>query len=251
MEVDPLTSMRCWAVEIELGGRTFEVPALPAVQWWPVLTSGDLGLVLDFIPSSSDGPDDLDDLILSGAISSDDLVQTLTDVIEETAGRSLHAAIVLASVANSQWASVNGTLARSGFRWDKQPLGAALDAVHSVITGRLEKDDLKNFLALLDNEALTTGKRGRRSRKRAVSEFETMAGPRPVAGAVATGGPSDSARPRTRPRPPRHPRDVQSAVPRQPREPHAGSDPPANSVSPEDAGGPASDTVPPPPPATR
>ena len=234
MDVDPAASMRCWAVEIELGGRVFEIPALPAAEWWPVLSSADLTQILDFIVSTPDDPANLDDLLLSGALFGDELGVALLDAIEETAGRSFHAALVLATVMNNQWASVNGELARTGFRWDEQPLGAALDAVYSVITSRLEEDRLAEFLALLDNEALTSGKPGKRrgrNREKAVSEFESMAGPKPTAGAVATGGPSGSERPKTRPRPQPRRQAAQSASPRRPRAPRAGSGPAASSES--------------------
>ncbi len=233
MDVDPLASMRCWAIELELGGRTYDVPALSAVDWWPVLTSGDLTQVLDFVVSSPEDPFNLDDLLLTGQLESADLGEALTDAVEAAAGRSFHAAFVIAMVANSQWASVNGALARRGFRWEGQPLGAALDAIYAEVTGRLEKDDLNKFLALLENEALTQpGKRKGRTSGRVTSEFEAMAGPRPTAGVVATGEPSDSARPRTQPRlrPPRQ--GVPSGVPRRPRAPRAGSDPAASSDAP-------------------
>lgn len=223
MDVDPLASMRCWAIGIELGGREFEIPALPAVDWWPVLASGDLGLILDFIVSTPDDPGNVDELLLSGALTAEELGQALTDTIEEAAGRSLHAAIVLATVANAQWAAIGGELAQTGFRWDEQPLGAALDAIYATITAWLEKDDLAKFLALLENEGLTKGKPSARQRARVEAEFESMAGPRPTTGVVATSERSGSERPRTRPRPQPRRQGGRSAAPRPPRAGRAGS----------------------------
>lgn len=212
MEVDPLASMRCWAIELELGGRTFDVPALPAVDWWPVLSAGDLNLILDFVVSDPLDPFDLDEMLLSGALSAGELETALGDAIEAATGRSLHASLVLATVANMQWASINGALVKRGFRWDEQPLGAALDAIYSEVTERLgnatvdkgKKPPLDAFLALLENEEMTTGKK-RAAPARIVDEFESIAGPRPKTGVKSTGAPSDNARPktRTRPRPPR------------------------------------------------
>lgn len=229
MDVDPLASMRCWALELELGGRTFDVPALPAADWWPVLVSGDLSQILDFVVSTPGDPLDLDELLLTGEVNQAQLTQALTDAVEETAGRSLHASIVIAVVAGSNWASVNGALVRRGFRWDQQPLGAALDAIYAEVTGRLKKDELDKFLALLKNEALTSGKPSPRQRAELVNEFESMAGPRPTTGVKSTGVPSDNARPRTRIRP-RPPRQVDpSREPTRPREQPAESDPEASS----------------------
>lgn len=251
MDVDPLASMRCWAVEIELGGRVYEIPALPAVEWWPVLVSGDIGQVLDFIESSPDDPRNVDDLLLSGAFTAEELTQALTDAIEETAGRSLHAAIVLATVANGQWPAIGGALAQAGFRWDEQPLGAALDAIYAAVTERLNKEALDKFLALLDNEALTRGKPTARQRAKVRDEFEVMAGPRPTTGVVATDELSGSGRPRTRPRLQPRRQGGRSASPRTPRAERAGSGRRASSVAPGGADGPASDTAPPPPLSRR
>ncbi len=229
MEVDPLASMRCWAIELELGGRAYDIPALSAVDWWPVLVSADLGLILDFIVSTPDDPFNLDDMILEGKLSGEELAEVLTDAMEEAAGRSFHAAFVIATVANSQWPVINGALAQTGFRWDDQPLGAALDALYAAITDRLEKDPLARFLALLDNEALTSGKPSKRQRAKLANDFEAMAGPRPTTGVVATGERSGSERPRTRPRLRPRLQAGRSAAPTRPRAPRAGSGPAASS----------------------
>jgi hypothetical protein len=247
MDVEPLASMRCWPIEITLGGRTFDVPALPAVDWWPVLTSGDVGMILDFVESSPDDDLDLDDLLLEGAVTRAEIGEALVDALETTAGRSMHAATVLVSVANMHWATVNGALTRRGFRWADQPLGAALDAVYAEIVDRMDKEALDKFLALLDNEALTTGKPTPRQRNNSASEFESMAGPKPTGGAISTGGPSGSGRPktRTRPRPPRQ--DAPSTEPNEPREPRVRNDPRASSGNRRAGAGPASGTEPLPP----
>jgi hypothetical protein len=200
MTVDPLASMRCWAIELELGGRTYEVPALPAADWWPVLVSADKTMVLDFVVSRPDDPMNLDELLLAGQITSDEVTEALTEAIEQTAGRSFHVASVLALTAHQYWPTINGALAQRGFRWDVMPLGAALDAVYAVILDHLDKDGREKFLAVLGNESLTKPEGKRTVSPRVVSEFETMAGPRPTTGARASAEPSGSGPPRTLPR---------------------------------------------------
>lgn len=224
MDVDPAASLRCWAIEIELGGRVYEIPAAPAADWWPVLSSADPLAILDMVTTDSM---DLDGMLLSGEVTSDDLTTAITDAIEAAAGRSMHAVLVIVAASVSGWQVVNGYLTVRGFRWDQVPLGAALDAVQTAILEHLEDEPRKKFLALLDNEALTTGRKTERQRQRASAEFESLAGPKPASGAIA--GPSGSARPRTRtrPRPPRQP--VPSAVPSALPGPPAGSGPAASS----------------------
>ena len=233
MKVDPLASMRCWAVDVELGGRAYTVPALPAADWWPVLVTGDVTQVLDLLMSGSS--DELADMILTGEVTREEISGALTEAIEEVAGRSLHVATVLALAAWHSWSAVNGYLAQRGFRWDLMPLGAALDAVHAVLLDMIEdKDDRAKFVRMLENEP------GKRDREKMAADFETLAGPKPSSGVRSSGARSGSARPKTRPRhqQPR-PDDLPASPTAQPGPP-AESDPQASSEPPAAGAGPAS-----------
>lgn len=204
MDVDPSASMRMWAVEVEIGGRTFEVPALSAADWFPVLAQGDLLRVVDMIESTPNGPD-LDDMLLSGRVTGDEITEALTEVIEEVTGRPFHTAVMLAAFSASQWPSIGGEMARRGFRWDVMPIGAALDALYTTIVERVNPDQLPRFHALLEQPISARG-RSRKQRERAMSDFEEMAGPRPE-GVKSTVVPSGSEHPRTRQRRQRPHRD--------------------------------------------
>lgn len=226
MEVDPLASMRCWAITLTLGGQEFEIPALPAVDWWPVLTSVNPRRVLDLLTSSSD----LDEMILDGEVTSAEVTEACVDAIEEATGRSLHVALVLTLATDGNWPTIGGHLAHLGFRWDVQSIGAALDAIYAVIIGNLPEDARAKFEALLENESLTQPGKKRTPSQRVMTEFEAMAGPRPAPSPPGTAqpqqssaGPSDSAPARSRsPRQPRHP-GARSGAPKQPRSRPAGS----------------------------
>jgi hypothetical protein len=222
VEIDPLASMRCWAITVEIGGREFEIPALPAADWWPVLADATaLGLV-DLL-KSTDGAD-LDAMLLSGEVTSTDMTEALMDAISEATGRTFHASFVLATVAGMHWPVVGGQLARDGFRWDVLPIGAALDAVHAVIVESFpaDKDGEKareRFLALLEDDNLTKPGGKKAPSKRVLSEFEAMAGPMPAPAAVpgkANAGLSASQRPRTRTQPRQPLQGGRSAQPKKP-----------------------------------
>lgn len=213
MDVDPLASMRCWEITVELGGREFDIPALPAVDWWPVLTDDGPAGIIDLLKSD----ESLDTMLLDGRISSADLVDALQDVIEEATGRTYHAAFVLATVASVSWPAIGGQLARDGFQWDRQPIGAALDAVYGIVVGNLEEKERDKFLALLEDESISQPGKKRTPSQKVVAEFETMAGPRPTPAPLpgkASGARSGSqpTRTRTQPRQPRQ--GGRSAVPR-------------------------------------
>jgi hypothetical protein len=204
VDVDPLASMRCWAITVELGGREFEIPALPAADWWPVITDATPSGLLDLLKSESEEDEtELDMMLLDGRLTGAELGDVFTDVVGEATGRSFHAAFVLATVAAMHWPVIGGEMAKRGFLWDRQPIGAALDAIYAVIVGGLEKENQEKFLALLENETLTRGGK-RQPSQRVMDEFESMAGARPAPAPVpgkASAELSGNRRPKTRPRP--------------------------------------------------
>jgi hypothetical protein len=221
VDADPLASMRCWAITVELGGREFEIPALPAVDWWPVVSDmSPFGLV-DILRSSVD----LDSMLLDGQITVTELTEVMMDAVSEATGRTFHAAFVLATVAGMHWPMVGGRLALKGFRWDVAPIGAALDAIYVVIMESFagDKDGEKardKFAALLEDDSLTRPGKKRAPSEHVVSEFESMAGPRPDPAPLpgkASAELSANPRPRTRTRPRQLPPGDQSAPPRTPR----------------------------------
>ena len=64
MIIDPIASLRCWEIEVEIGGQEYTIPALPAADWWAALLddrheAAILGLIRD--------DSGLDDLLLAGA----------------------------------------------------------------------------------------------------------------------------------------------------------------------------------------
>lgn len=204
MRVDPVASMRCWAIALEIGGREYEIPALPAADWWPILLSGGPGRVIDLIPSRMGGPDDLDAQLLAGEVDGKELGSALTEAIEEATGRSVHVATVLAVIADDRWDIIGPAIAQAGFRWDQQPIGAALDLIYGIVTAGMNEENRGKFFQLLENESLTQPGRKREPSQEVVKEFEAMAGPRPAPRPLpgrSSAVPSDGARPKTRRQP--------------------------------------------------
>jgi len=244
MTPDPLASMRCWAIGVTLGGQEYTIPAAPAVAWWPVLADLDATVLLDMIRDP-----DLTDRLWQGEIEPSEIGEALIEAVEQASGRPIMASLTIASLAAQHWASINGQLVRDGVRWDVLPLAAVLDAIHSLLldrfadgkndkTGRLYRDD---YLAALETPMPGSGTRVSRQ---ALTEFETMAGPRPAArparssGALSGDTPS---RTRTPSRPPRRPA-LSGAPIEQPATPGR-SDRPARNVPLPAAGPPASGTA--------
>lgn len=213
-EVDPEASLALWDLDVELGGRHFTVPALPASGWFPILLSVDVYQVLDMLMSTDgDDPYDPTDLLLDGTVRAEELGERCLQAIEEVAGRPFQVAYILAVAAQSQWQMINGRLSLAGFSWDTEPLGAALDAIFMIILeGMHTEEKRKEFLALLD-QAVPAEAKISADPEKAETEFANLAGPKPTGGVRATGAPSDGARSRIRSRPPAPRQDVASGAP--------------------------------------
>lgn len=225
--------MALWELDVELGGRHFTVPALPASEWFPILLTGDVGRVLDMMVSTSrDDPIDPLDLLLEGKLAEGEIADRCIDAFEEVAGRPFGVAFVLAYAATQRWALINGRLVLSGFDWTERPLGAALDAIYAVFTENASEEGRAKFDALLETP-INTGPKGKvrpADAERMESGFASIAGPKPTTGALrATGALSDSARSRTRTQPQQPRPDAGSGGPKRPRGQRARSGPAASS----------------------
>lgn len=182
MSSDPIASMRCWAVGVMLGGREYTVPALPAAAWWPVLAEMRISAFLDLVPGS-----DLTDHLMTGEVTVTEIEEAMIGALEETAGRPITAAAVIAGCAIGHWAGLNGQLVREGVRWDVLPLAAVLDALHALILERLgDRKDEKTqqllrdkYLAMLEQPLPGLSKEVDHEKR--AEDFASIAGPMPTA----------------------------------------------------------------------
>lgn len=205
MTADPLASMGCWPVTVELGGREYEIPGLSAARWWQVLV-GDVD-VTDLLPVGAN--DAIDEQLLNGTLSSAEMTETLTAALEEVVGRPLKSALYLVALAMHQWEAVSGRLALAGFRWDVMPIAAALDAIYFMRMENADEESRAEFLKNYDPEAALKAEKAA-----AQAAFAEMAGPKPVRSNAA---PSAGTRARTpRPYRPRRPREQSSPPTEQP-----------------------------------
>lgn len=216
--------MRCWAVDVEVGGSVLTIPPLPAADWWPLLADDDLETFLEMLPTGHD----LEDRLIEDPGIGRELAAALLEALEEVAGRPVDQARVIAGVAMQAWSWVGGRMALSGFRWDVMPLAAALDALHVTLQKNLTEEGLKQYEALLNQAAPK-----KIDKAQALSDFESGAGPRPSPEPLrSTGEPSGDSPPRTR-RPPQPPRRRgPSGAPTTPPATPGRSDPPARSDTP-------------------
>lgn len=146
VDVDPLASLRGWGSTVELGGREYQLRAALAVEWLPILMIDPLDLSA-IIPGmvEQDVEEDLEDALIQGTVSLDEIEQVCREVISMAAGRDWWWALnLLASVAGA-WMTIFGNLVARGMDVSRLPLGALLDAMYAECAARMDKDHLRDF----------------------------------------------------------------------------------------------------------
>jgi hypothetical protein len=220
---DAVASLRIWAVEVELGGRTLRIPPLPAADWLPALMGADvLGLrrLADDI--------DLDELLLDEGVTVAELTEALELLLESATGRNPWSAFLLAHMAAEHWHVIGADLVRAGLRFESISIAAALDAIYGSACRSMDEKGIARFNAALDRPPAGTVKP------------EAIRAPRGAKPLPASAEQYVRVRPRSRLR---RPQDRQGALTSQPTPPPAPpghSDPTAGSAppAPVDVGGP-------------
>lgn len=138
---DPVASMRIWAVEVVLADKVFTVPALDASRWLEILLAQDLDLEAMF-PGFC-GPQavtEVNQLLLDGVVSGDEMEQAICEMIEEVSGRRWWITIRLARVLRMNWEVIGGLLASQGVRPDGVSLSYWLDGTYMTLLNHLVKN---------------------------------------------------------------------------------------------------------------
>lgn len=135
MQIDLTATLRCWPVDVDLGGHTYTIPPLPATDWMTALLAGGWEAIL---PDMLDGDlDDLEDQLFDGTVTTDDLRRAAQDAVEAAAGTKWWSAERLAAAIAGSW--LGGELVLQGVDPDRIPFGAYLSAAHQCVLGRMDK----------------------------------------------------------------------------------------------------------------
>lgn len=122
-DVDPLASLRISKVAVDLAGRRWLIPAVDAATWLEILLDDPLDPEALF-PGLC-GPEvivEVNDLIILGEITMDQMQEAIFDVIEAASGRKWWVALRLCKAIRGGWDRVGGELASHGVT----PFGVSL-----------------------------------------------------------------------------------------------------------------------------
>lgn len=145
MPADALAALRIWALEVDLGGETFVVPARPAADWFLAILDEDTPLPL--IPGLMDrgAEERIVDLLLDDLTTAEEIVTRSRELLTAAAGRPWWEADRLIRSAGASWQVIGGELIRLGVDLDKVSLAAALNAIYVVCVRTMDEKERNKF----------------------------------------------------------------------------------------------------------
>lgn len=145
MQIDPEATLRCWAVDVDVAGRIYTIPALPARVW--ILAT--YGSWADIVPGLLEGDtDDLEDGIASGLIDPEECKRAARAALEAAAGTRWWTASRLAHTAGD---AIGSELLLRGVDPDRVSFGAWLLAAYRIATRHAKDVEVARLDAELDS----------------------------------------------------------------------------------------------------
>jgi hypothetical protein len=142
---DALAALKIWGHDVDLGGETFEVPALPAVAWFVAILSEDTPLPL--IPGlmGDTAEERITEMLLSGEVEPQEIITRTRELLTAAAGRPWWEADRLIRSSAESWQIIGGELTRLGVDLNRVSLAAALNAIYVVCVRTMDEKERNKF----------------------------------------------------------------------------------------------------------
>lgn len=143
-----VASLRIWAVEVDVEGRTFRIPPQPAAEWFLAVLSGDAWPIVPGMLGPGDEEDFLDHVLTQG-VSEAAVTRANRDALATAAGWPWWQAERIVVSAASEWKVVGGILQGAGVDVERLSLGAVLSSIYAMCVTHMTKEDRFKFDAQL------------------------------------------------------------------------------------------------------
>lgn len=142
---DALAALKIWALEVELAGETFMVPARPAVDWFLAILDDEA--VLPLIPGmmGPEAEERIGEMLLDEEIDTDLIVTRSRELLTAAAGRNWWEADRLIRSSAASWHIIGGELTRLGVDLEKVSLAAALNAIYVICVRTMDEKERNKF----------------------------------------------------------------------------------------------------------
>lgn len=140
MEFEGAATLRCWSIDVDLGGRTYTIPPVAADAWLLAIAEGTWA---DLVPGMLEDAGEVDDAIVDGLLDGDELRTAAHQALEAAAGCKWWIARTLAGVAMTSW--VGGELQLKRIDPTRISLAAYLSAAYRATTVNMTKEQRGEF----------------------------------------------------------------------------------------------------------
>jgi hypothetical protein len=148
IEFDLAAAHRVTAVEVDVGERTATIPPTPALGWLDVVTADGVDWS-DIVPGMLADPGPVDDDLIEGRLSREELTAAAQDAITAAAGVRWSVALALAFLANR--ADLGGQLVLHRVNPAEVSLGAYVVACYTVAITNMDQDKRNEFDSILNS----------------------------------------------------------------------------------------------------
>ena len=139
-----LASLRVWAVEVDVRGRTFRVPPRPASDWFIAVLSGDDWPIVPGMFEPEDEEAFLD-MVMAEDVRDAEVKRANRDALASASGWRWWEAERLIVSAAVEWKIVGGLLQGAGVDVDRLSLGAVLSAMYAMCVTNMKMEDRIKF----------------------------------------------------------------------------------------------------------
>jgi len=143
-----LASLRVWAIEVDLGDRTYRIPPLPASEWFAAVLSGEHAPIVPGLLEPAD-QEDVIDRLLAGDVTQRVLEEANHDALAAASGWKWWEAERLIASAAVGWKVIGGLLQGAGLDLSTAPLGAVLSSMYAMAVTHMKPEDRFSFDAQL------------------------------------------------------------------------------------------------------
>jgi len=139
--VDSSATLRPCEIDVELGGETFTIPALPAVDWLMAVI-GEPGALLPGLLAVEDQRA-VYKMIVQGRLNPAEVNAAWRDVLAAATGRTWWSAsrLCMSAADPEAWPTVHGRLLTSGVDLDVVSIGALCNAIYFMILQSAKDDE--------------------------------------------------------------------------------------------------------------
>lgn len=134
MKFDAAATLRCWAVDVDVGGHTYTIPARPASEWLLAVSDG---AYLEIVPGLLDDPTVLDDQLIDDDSLGAECQAAARAAIGAAAGCPWWTAVRLARAIGETW--IGGELAIRAVDPDRLSFAGYLAAAYRLTVRHLDE----------------------------------------------------------------------------------------------------------------